>query len=55
MTEKKNIDKKEIEKFDDLAESWWDPEGDFKIVGALKGGMPKGDFRNRLETILQST
>jgi len=30
MNEKNNIDKKEIEKFDDLAESWWDPEGDFK-------------------------
>ena len=29
MTEKKNIDKKEIEKFDDLAEGWWDPEGDY--------------------------
>ena len=32
MNEKKNIDKKEIEKFDDLAESWWDPEGDFKSL-----------------------
>ncbi len=26
-----------------------DPESDFKIIGEVKGGMPKGDFRNRLK------
>jgi 2-polyprenyl-6-hydroxyphenyl methylase/3-demethylubiquinone-9 3-methyltransferase len=25
-----NVDRKEIEKFEGLAERWWDPEGDFK-------------------------
>ena len=24
------------------------PDGDFNILGELKGGMTKGDFRNRL-------
>ncbi len=28
-----------------------DPEGEFTIHGELKGGMPKGDFRNRLSSI----
>ncbi len=31
-----------------------DPEEDFEIVGELKGGMPKGDFRNRLSKLLES-
>ena len=26
----KNIDIKEIDKFNQLASRWWDPEGDFK-------------------------
>tara|TARA_Y100001968_G_C18868414_1_gene486015 strand:+ start:199 stop:453 length:255 start_codon:yes stop_codon:yes gene_type:complete len=25
-----------------------DPEGDFEIIGELKGGIEKGDFRERL-------
>jgi len=29
---KQNIDKEEIEKFDELAKSWWDPKGDFKSL-----------------------
>tara|TARA_Y100000590_G_scaffold190460_1_gene216773 strand:+ start:8596 stop:9297 length:702 start_codon:yes stop_codon:yes gene_type:complete len=29
---KQNIDKEEVEKFDDLAKSWWDPQGDFKSL-----------------------
>jgi hypothetical protein len=29
-----------------------DPEGDFTIHGEVKGGMPKGDFRQRLTAIL---
>lgn len=29
-----------------------DPEGEFTIHGELKGGMPKGDFRERLAALL---
>ena len=29
-----------------------DPDDEFAIVGELKGGMTKGDFRNKLSTIL---
>jgi len=29
-----------------------DPEGAFTIHGEVRGGMPKGDFRNRLRSIL---
>ncbi|MEB3358825.1 MAG: thioredoxin family protein [Synechococcales bacterium] len=28
------------------------PEGDFSILGEVKGGHPKGDFRNRLKAVL---
>ncbi len=28
------------------------PDSDFNVVGELKGGMPKGDFRTRLTNIL---
>ena len=28
------------------------PEGDFSIVGELKGGIAKGDFRERLSKLL---
>jgi len=30
MVKTENIDRDEIEKFDQLASGWWDPEGDFK-------------------------
>jgi len=30
-----NVDPKEIEKFSDMAEQWWDPEGDFKPLHKL--------------------
>tara|TARA_B100000579_G_scaffold315270_1_gene264723 strand:+ start:3832 stop:4146 length:315 start_codon:yes stop_codon:yes gene_type:complete len=30
-----------------------DPEGEFKILGELKGGISKGDFRERLTELLQ--
>ena len=30
MTERDNVDPEEIEKFNELAHRWWDPEGDFK-------------------------
>ncbi len=29
-----------------------DPEGEFAIHGERKGGMPKGDFRTRLQALL---
>ena len=29
-----------------------DPEGDFRIHGELRGGMPKGDFRTKLSALL---
>ncbi|MEM6709937.1 MAG: bifunctional 3-demethylubiquinol 3-O-methyltransferase/2-polyprenyl-6-hydroxyphenol methylase, partial [Pseudomonadota bacterium] len=25
-----NVDPQEVSKFDDLANRWWDPEGDFR-------------------------
>ena len=28
------------------------PEADFQILGEVKGGHPKGEFRNRLKSIL---
>jgi len=31
-----------------------DPEGAFTILGELKGGMPKGGFRQRLSVLLPS-
>ena len=32
MTKKQNIDSEEIKKFNDLADNWWDEEGDFKSL-----------------------
>lgn len=29
------------------------PEGDFKILGEVKGGHPKGEFRNLLQEIIK--
>ena len=29
------------------------PNDDFKIMGEVKGGHPKGEFRKRLQTILE--
>ena len=31
------------------------PEGEFQIVGEVKGGHPKGEFRSRLQEVLNST
>ena len=43
-----NIDKKEIEKFDDISYSWWDPEGPFKPLHMLN--PVRTDFiKNRIE------
>lgn len=30
-------------------------EGEFQIVGEVKGGHPKGEFRSRLQAVLGST
>ncbi len=30
-------------------------EGEFQIVGEVKGGHPKGEFRSRLQEVLDST
>ena len=30
-----NVDNKEIQKFDDISYSWWDPEGPFKPLHML--------------------
>ena len=32
-----------------------DPEEDFVIHGELKGGMPKGDFRDKLSALIPAT
>jgi len=29
-----------------------DPHGDFTIKGEIKGGMPKGDFREKLTALV---
>tara|TARA_Y100001968_G_scaffold280482_1_gene276976 strand:+ start:48 stop:356 length:309 start_codon:yes stop_codon:yes gene_type:complete len=29
------------------------PESDFEIIGELKGGIAKGEFRNRLKNLIQ--
>ena len=29
-----------------------DPDNDFNIIGELKGGMPKGDFRRKLQDLI---
>ena len=31
-----------------------DPEGEFKIIGEVKGGMAKGDFRERLTKLVSN-
>ncbi|MBW4646681.1 MAG: thioredoxin family protein [Goleter apudmare HA4340-LM2] len=30
------------------------PEGEFQIIGEVKGGHPKGEFRSRLQGVLDS-
>lgn len=48
-----------LAQYPDKADMGWptyliceDPEGDFKIVGEVKGGHPKGEFRDRLKTAI---
>lgn len=31
------------------------PDGEFVIIGEVKGGHPKGEFRSRLQEVLNST
>lgn len=49
-----------LTQYPDKAEMGWptylvcdSPEGDFKIVGEVKGGHPKGEFRTRLQQVLE--
>ncbi len=30
------------------------PEGDFRILGEVKGGHPKGEFRSRLQQLIDA-
>ena len=30
------------------------PEGEFKILGEVKGGHPKGDFRSKLQAVVDA-
>jgi hypothetical protein len=48
-----------LTQYPDKSEMGWptyivcrDPEGEFQILGEVKGGHPKGEFRTRLQTIL---
>jgi hypothetical protein len=31
------------------------PEGEFKILGEVKGGHPKGDFRTKLQAVVDNS
>lgn len=48
-----------LKQYPDKAEMGWptyivcdDPEGEFSVVGEVKGGHPKGEFRKRLQSIV---
>jgi hypothetical protein len=48
-----------LAQYPDKAEMGWptylvcdDPEGEFSILGEVKGGHPKGEFRSRLQNVL---
>lgn len=50
-----------LSQYPDKSEMGWptyivcsDPEGDFQILGEIKGGHPKGEFRRRLQAVLES-
>lgn len=50
-----------LKQYPDKSEMGWPtyiiceaPEGEFQIVGEVKGGHPKGEFRERLQAILNS-
>lgn len=48
-----------LTQYPDKADMGWptyiiceEPEGEFKILGEVKGGHPKGEFRKRLQTVI---
>ncbi|MGD1854805.1 MAG: thioredoxin family protein [Leptolyngbyaceae cyanobacterium] len=48
-----------LAQYPDKADMGWptylvceEPEGEFKILGEVKGGHPKGEFRKRLQAVL---
>ncbi len=50
-----------LTQYPDKSEMGWptyliceDPEGEFKILGEVKGGHPKGEYRSRLQAILDA-
>ena len=50
-----------LAKYPDKSDMGWptylicdSPEGDFAIVGEVKGGHPKGEFRSKLQAVLES-
>lgn len=50
-----------LTQYPDKAEMGWptyilceEPEGAFKIVGEVKGAHPKGEFRERLQSLIPS-
>ena len=50
-----------LAQYPDKSEMGWptylicdNPEGEFKILGEVKGGHPKGEYRSRLQSILDA-
>lgn len=48
-----------LTQYPDKADMGWptyiiceEPEGEFKILGEVKGGHPKGEFRKRLQAVI---
>ncbi|NEQ52405.1 MAG: thioredoxin family protein [Leptolyngbya sp. SIO3F4] len=48
-----------LSQYPDKADMGWptylvceDPEGDFNVLGEVKGGHPKGEFRKRLQAVI---
>ncbi|PSB25213.1 thioredoxin family protein [Chlorogloea sp. CCALA 695] len=51
-----------LSQYPDKAEMGWptylicdSPEGEFQILGEVKGGHPKGEFRSKLQAVLASS
>ena len=50
-----------LNQYPDKADMGWptyiicdDPEGAFNVIGEVKGGHPKGEFRSRLQAVIGS-
>lgn len=50
-----------LSRYPDKAEMGWptylicdEPEGDFAVIGEVRGGHPKGEFRRRLQAAIDS-